>query len=196
MNAFRLSVERVRQELRQNARLRWGAVAIGAVLAFYAFLVLRDWRADLHARYIERRQYLRKVRALAGQTEWIEHAREAARARKALEAQLPVAGSQGLAQAAALTWVRQMAAVHGPAVQVQSQAAQPVDGSADLWRVPVSISGSLPPKAVLNLVQQIEKRPALSVIERSMVLNRENKTFELTVVSFVRIPGAGDESGR
>lgn len=196
MSAVRDALLRVRQEVAQNRRLRIGGVAIAAILVLYGFLVLRDWRSDLHDRYVERRQYLRKVRALAGQNEWPVHALEAARVRKALEAQIPEAGSQGLAQAGALTWARQLAAVHGAAVQVQSQSAQAVDGSPGLWRVPVTLSGSLPPRAVLNLMQQIEKRPALSVIEQSLLLNRENKTFELTVVSYVRIAGDDADAAR
>lgn len=196
MSRFQEGWKRARNELAQNQRLRFGVLVIAAILAFYSFLVLRDWRADLHDRYVERRQYLRKLKSLAGQNQWPVRAEQMSRFRKALEAEIPTFPSQGLAQASAQTWASDLAAVRGSSVQVQSQPSQPVDGQPELLRVPVVLSGSLPPRAVLSLIEQIEKRGSLSVIEQASILNRENQTFQLTVVSFVRVPGRGDDAAR
>ena len=189
-------VTRLRLEFSQNQRLRIGILAIAAILAFYSFLVLRDWRAGLLDHYVERRQYLRKLKGLAGQSQWPSRAEAISRSRRALEAELPTVASPGLAQAGAQTWLRDMAAVHGAAVQVQSQAPQPVDGQPGLWRVPIVISGALAPKPVVNLIQQIEKRNSLSVIEEALIINRENQTFELTVVSYARVTGGSVDAAR
>lgn len=196
MSAVQRLVAQVRQELARNPRLRLGLVVIAAILAFYSALLLVDWRADLHEQYVERRQYLRKLREMASQDEWPARAEAAARVRKALEAEIPEVASPGLAQAGAQSWARDMAAVHGGAMQVQTQAPQAVEEQPGLLRVPIVISGALPPRAVLNIIQQIEKHGSLAVIEQAMLLNRENQTFQLTVVSYVRVTGAGADAAR
>ena len=196
MTLLRDWINRARQDFSQNPRLRIGVVVIAAILALYAFLVLRDWRADLHDNYVERRQHLHKINALAGQNAWPARAEAMSRLRKSLEAQIPAATSQGLAQAGAQTWLRDLTAVHAGAVQVLAQPPQAGEGQAGLWRIPIVISGALPPRAVLNIIQQVEKRSSLSVIEESMILNRENKTIELTVVSYARVAGGSDDAAR
>ena len=194
MTTIREQVARARLELAQNKRLRLGLFAIAGILAFYSFLVLTDLRSSLHEQYVERREYLRKIRALAGQDQWIERAEQISRVRKALEAEIPSFASPGLAQASAQTWVRDMAAVHGTAVRVQTQLPEAVEGTPGLWRIPMMISGSLPPRPVLNLIQNIEKRTSLAVIEESLILNRQNQTFQLTVVSYVRVAGGAADA--
>ncbi len=196
MSALKRLTAQVRQELGRNPRLRLGVMVIGAILAFYSALVLLDWRAGLHERYVERRQHLRDLRDMASQDEWPARADAAARVRKALEAEIPAVASVGLAQAGAQTWARDLAAVHGGAVQVQAQETQVVEEQPGLLRVPIVISGALPPRAVLNMIQQIEKHGSLAVVEEAMLLNRENQTFQLTVVSYVRVAGDGVDAGR
>lgn len=183
-----------RSELLQNQRLRFGIVVIAAILALYAAVLLGNWRADLHARYVEHRQYLRKLRTLADENEWAARAEAMSRVRAGLEAQIPDVASVSLAQAGAQTWLRELAAVHGTAVQIQSQAPQPVEDRPGLWRVPVVIGGALPPRAVLNIIQQIETRSTLAVIEEAMILNRDNRTFQLTVVSYFRVGKGGADA--
>lgn len=196
MTALRDLVARARIEFGQNQRLRIGVLVIAAILAFYSFLVLSDWRASLHEQYVERRQYLRKLRTLAVQKEWPARAREMTRVRKALEAEIPVVASLGLAQAGVQTWVRNLAAVHGSAVRVQMQPPEAVEGAPGLWRIPTVISGSLPPRPIINLIQNIEKRSSLGVIEEALILNRQSVNFQLTVVSFVWVAGADADAPR
>ncbi|MDI1254200.1 hypothetical protein [Thermomonas sp.] len=196
MSAAKRLLDQVRQELAKNARLRLGLIVIAAILAFYSALLLMDWRTALHAHYVERRQYLHKLREMANQNEWPARAEAAARVRKALEAEIPEVASLGLAQAGAQTWARDLAGVHGGAIQLQTQEPQVVEGQPGLMRVPIVLSGALPPRAVLNIIQQVEKRGSVAVIEEAMLLNRENQTFQLTVVSYVRVAGDHADAGR
>lgn len=196
MKALRELAARARLELAQNQRLRIGVLAIAAILAFYSFLVLNDLRASLLEQYVERRQYLRKLRVVAVQKDWPARAEEMQRVREALEAEIPAFASAGLAQASAQTWVRDLAAVHGEAVRVQTQLPEAIEGTPGLWRVPMVVSGSLAPRAVINLIQQIEKRTSLSVIEEALILNRQNQTFQLTVVSYARVTEGEVDAGR
>ena len=180
----------IRREWAANPRLRLGVVAIGVIVAIYLSLVLRDWNASLAQDYAERTGYLAKMQALAGQDAWIERAASAAEVRSALEAEIPEVATIGLAQATVQGWVREAAVAFGEDVQVRAAAPVPVAEGSDIWRVPVTVGGKLDPARYVQLLAQIERRPTLAVIEEATVLNRENRTFSLTVVSYYRVKEA------
>lgn len=174
-----------------NRRLRIGIIAIGAIVALYLFLVLRDWRESLAVEYAARTEHLYKMQALAGQDEWLERARAMAEVRRGLEAELPDAATPGLAQASVQGWARDVVAAYGDeGVTVQVNDAIPVEGHPGVWRVPVAINGPLRADGYLDLVATIERRNTLAVIEQARVLDRENKMFALTMVAYFRIGAA------
>lgn len=183
-------LDQARREWAGNRRLRIGGVAIAAILAFYLLLVLRDWQAALQLQYQARSEHLQKMQALAGQDVWITRAQAAQVLRKALEAEIPEGATLGLAQAGIQTWMRDLTNAFGGSLQVQNQAPQQVEGQPGVWRVPVVLSGAAEPRRVMQLIGQIESRKSLTVIDQSTLLNRENQTFSLTVVSLFRIKEA------
>lgn len=172
-----------------NPRLRLGGAVIAAILVFYLVLVGLDWRASRAAHLAERQLYLARIEALAGQDVWIQRADTAAVLRKALDAQLPTAATTGLAQAGVQTWMRQLTAAMGGGVSARTEAMQQLPGT-DVWRIPVEVTGPMQPRGLIQLMQQIERYPSLTIIERVQVLNRENKTFTLTAVAYYRIAEA------
>jgi hypothetical protein len=180
----------IQSELAANARLRVGVLAIAAIVLLYGWLLLLDWRDAAASEYAAQRQRLEKIQALAGQDYWLARATEAAELRAALEAQLPEADTLGLAQASVQSWARDLAAVHGDQVRIRGETPVKVPGQA-LWRIPVTISGSLPAGSVLQLIQRIEQHSQLITIEQSSILNRANRTFSLTVVAFYRVRQEG-----
>lgn len=180
-------LDQARQEWARNPRLQLGVWVIAATLGLYLLLVLHDWRQALQQRHVERSEYLQKMRSLVGQDEWVERAEQAAQIRRSLEAEIPGADSLGLAQAGVQTWVRDMATAAGGTIQVQTQPPRPVPGRDDLWRVPVVLSGALDARSVVQMISQIEKRGSLTVVEQALILNRENRTFSLTVVAYFDI---------
>ena len=182
----------IRREWASNPRLRLGAVAIAVIVAVYLSLVLRDWNASLQRSYADRTAYLAKMQALAGQDAWIARAASAAEVRAALEAEIPEVATIGLAQATVQGWVREAAVAFGEGLQVRAAAPVPVAADSDVWRVPVTVSGKLDPGRYVQLLAQVERRPTLAVIEEATVLNRENRTFELTVVSYYRVRNNGE----
>lgn len=192
MSALRGQLAGVAQQWRANPRLRAGVYAALAIVGVYGFLVLSDWRMALAREYSERAVYMRKLRALAAEPEWLERAQETARLRKALEAQLSQARTLGIAQAEVQGWARERVAALGGQAQVVAQAPAEVEGQPGLWRVPVVISGAASPDQVVQLIQLVERSQALAVVEQSTVLNRENRTFSLTVVFFYLVEGASD----
>lgn len=186
--------QQAQHELAGNPRLRIGVLAIAAIVSLYGWLVLLDWRDAAAREYAAQRQRLEKIQALAGQDVWLERATQAAELRAALEAQLPEADTLGLAQASVQSWARDLAAVHGDQVRIRGETPVQVPGSA-LWRIPVTISGSLAAGSVLQLIQRIEQHSQLITIEQSSILNRANRTFSLTVVAFYRIEQEGADDG-
>lgn len=177
----------LRAEWQGNQRLRWGVLAIALILAAYLFLVLVDWKASLQAQYLQRAEYLYKVRTLSGQGVWVERAQAARRMHDALLAQVPTVATVGLAQASVQSWARELVAATGGEVRVEARAPQAVDGQPGIWRVPIVLSGSLAPSQVVQLMQRIDRQSTLTVVEQANMLNRENRTFSLTIVSFFRI---------
>lgn len=193
--ALRAALASMRKELADNPRLRLGAWLIAAILIFYVWLVLADWRAQMHKDYVAQVQQLQKIRSLAGQDEWLQRAEQARVLRDALQAQIPEVATLGLAQASVQTLARDMIAASGNAIRVQTEAPAEVGEGSGLWRVPMVISGGLGATQVLQLIRRIESQRNLVVIEQAMILNRENHTFSLTMVSFFRVQEAVHEPG-
>src|SRR5690606_9627591 len=124
-----------RRELAANPRLRYGVLAIAAILVLYLFLVLQGWQSGLAERHATRSGYLAKMQALAGQEVWIQRAAAVARTRAALEAEIPEMATLGLAQASAQGWLRDAVSAFGQDVQVQAQTpAQAGQGSDKIGR--------------------------------------------------------------
>src|SRR5690606_38159357 len=99
VNSTAAQLRQLREQWQGNPRLRWGVAAIAAILGFYLILVAWDWRQALHAEYQARTLQLYKVQALAGQEAWLQRAQEAQALDAAMQAEIPVASSVGLAQA-------------------------------------------------------------------------------------------------
>lgn len=194
--AIQDAYRKLRAELATNKRLAWGLLLIAGILAVQLFLVLlgvREAQADAYAQKV---QQLEKMQALSGQDIWISRAQAAARLRKALEAEIPGAETPGVAQAQAVTWARDaLTAINAESPQIQPGQPEQVDGMAGIWRIPIVVSGAASPDRVVQLIRQIERKPTLATVEEAMILNKENKTFSLTVVSFAKVPVGGTNAG-
>lgn len=189
---FSATIANARQEWAGNRRLRLGVLLVGGILVFYLLLLMQDWRSALAQEYAGRTEHLYKMKSLAGQEEWLARARAANEVREALEAEIPEAATAGLAQASVQGWIRDVADAFGGDIRTQTLEPVPVEGQSDIWRVPVTISGTLEPRLFVELLRRIESRSTLSVIEEAMVLNRANRTFSLIVVSYFRMPEAAN----
>ncbi|ATD68545.1 hypothetical protein CNR27_14795 [Luteimonas chenhongjianii] len=177
----------IRSELRANPRLRAGAIAIIGILAFYALLSLFDWRAAVAERYVDKRDQLWRMQAVAGEDHWLGRADAAEAARSRLNAEIPVAKTVGLAQAAVQAQAKALADSAGANMRIQPEAPARVDGWEDLYRVPVVLSGGFEPAALVQLVRRVESGSNLVAIESVTYMNRQSRTAALTLVFFYRI---------
>lgn len=182
----------LRTQLVGNARLRWGLLAIAGIILLWLWLVLADWRAALADEYVQSAHQLERIRALAGQDEWLLRAKAARELREGLDAQLQRASTLGVAQATAQGFAQTLAQKFRGDVRVQGQAPAEIGRGSGIWRVPVVLSGQLGPAQVLQLIRQIESQPNLVSIEQALILNRGAGNFSLTLVMFFRIEDKGD----
>lgn len=174
-------------ELRANPRLRAGVIAIATILAVYIVLALFDWRAAVADRYVDKRDQLWRMQAVAGEDHWLDRAAAAKAARDHLAAEIPFAKTVGLAQAAVQAQVRELADASGTSTRIQPEAPTRVDGWDELYRVPVVLSGTFEPAALLQLVRRVESGNNLVTIESLAFMNRQSKTAAVTLVFFYRI---------
>lgn len=177
----------LQDQLRANPRLRFGVIAIAGILAVYVFLALVDWRASVADRYVEKRDQLWRMQAVAGEEYWAERAVAADAARTRLAAEIPSAKTTGLAQAAVQAQSRDLADSAGTNTRIQPEAPARVEGWDDIYRLPVVISGTFEPAALVQLVRRIESGSNLVTIESVAFMNRQSKTAALTLVFFYRI---------
>ncbi|MFZ5657244.1 MAG: hypothetical protein ACOY37_09355 [Pseudomonadota bacterium] len=105
----RFQGDRIRQEWRQNARLRWGVLVVVLILGTRAILGVSDSRAELARRYGRDAQLLARLEATAAERDWPRRAREAEKARSAMLASLPQARNEGAARADLLARLDQLA---------------------------------------------------------------------------------------
>lgn len=190
-----LALASARKEWAGNRRLRLAVFVAAGIVVLYLVLVMQDWRASLEAEYAERTEHLYKMKALAGQEEWLARTETAREVRAALEAEVPEAETPGLAQARVQGWIRDVASALGEDIRVETLEPTLVDGQPGIWRVPVEISGQLDQDIYLELLRRIESRSTLTVIEEAVVRNRANPTFSLSIVSYFRLPEAADAPG-
>lgn len=177
----------VRTQYDQNARLRWGLLAIAVIALIYLFVTLVDVRTSIADSYVEKREKLWRMQAIAGQEFWLDRAVQAEAMRKRLASEIPVARTSGLAQAAVQTQSSAWADAVAGDMRVQVDAPVPVEGWDDLFRIPVTMSGGLQPAALIQLIRRVEGGDNLVTIEQANILNRQNKTVSLTLVFFYRV---------
>lgn len=197
MAAARGGVSGLRDEWRNNQRLRWGVLAIAAILLGYAVLLLNDWRLALHEQYRQSTLRLYKVAALNGKDEWIARAQEAAALRKALQSQVPAASSPGMAQADAQGWVKQLVTASGRQLATEGLAATRVDADAGVWKVPITVRGEIGPSELVEMLRRIESSDRLIVVDALNHTNRQRPNMVLTISAYYRLPPAreGDDRG-
>lgn len=182
-------------EVKANPRLQLGAVLIGALILGWLMLVLSDWRTKKLEGLQQARQRLEQIESLAGQQGWAERAEAATQLATALEAEIPPAASAGLAQADFQGWLREIVNGQDASLRLDVLAPVRVEQPAGVVRLTATISGSLPPARVVQMIHRIERRAALSTIPTLTIRSDGlNRTFSLTVQAFYRMPSEATEA--
>lgn len=144
MKGSAVALAKLRAEWQHNRRLRIGGLAIVAILGLQAIVHLSDARAQRIEQYERDARLLDRLEEASGEAAWPERAREAATELEKLRATLPVASSEGLAQAELQAWLGDLAVFAGignPSVRVEPALA--VEGEPALWQVLARLEGDM-----------------------------------------------------
>lgn len=168
--------------------LKWGLLAAGALAFLFAWQALSEARSQAEAEAIREEAQLRRVRALQGQDIWTTRQQGATELYRSLEAEIPVAATPGLAQAALQTWLRGVGASAAGATDIRISVDEAVllEEPTGLIRVHGSLSGRMPARQALNIVRQIESATDLVVPETLDIRSGTNNTVNLTVNAYYR----------
>lgn len=179
----------LRKQLETTPWLRWAMIAIAVLGMVFVWQFLDGARANAQQQAIDEEIKLRRIRALQGQDIWLSQKDEATQLRAALEAQLPVVATPGLAQAALQSWLRTLTAsfTTEQGIRIAIEKAGQIDGLDNVVKVRATLSGGLSPGEALNIIRQIESAPSLAVVETLNITNDVNKTAHMSLNAYFRI---------
>lgn len=192
-------IRQMREEWRSNPRLRWGVAVVAVIAALYLFMVLVDWRRDLHEQYQQRTLQLYKMAALAGQEQWSVRAQSAQNLEKSLQAEIPRAATIGLAQAEVQATIRQVLNAFGPKLSSDARPPVQVRSQPGVWRIPVTIRGLVGQAQLMEILRRIESSDRLVVIDDFQLgFAQSEPNITLTAVAYYRVGPAqgGQHAGR
>ena len=192
MKSAQSLIQSIRRQLDATPWLKWAAAAIAILAALLVAQSLDALRTRTEKQAIDAEVNLRRIRALQGQDVWLTREKAAAELLATLNAQIPSAGTPGLAQAAIQAWLNDLAGTisNVTGLKVTVEEAARVTDFPDLIRVTATFAGGMTPRQALNVVRQIEESTNLVSIETIDVRNDSNKLMSLRVSAYYRLPSA------
>lgn len=137
-------LQRARAEWQANRRLRIGALLILAILGLQLVLAMSDSRTIRMEQYQRDARLLSRLEEASGESAWPERAKTAEETLAKMRASIPVASSEGLAQAELQAWLGDLAAFAGIGnATVRVETALAVEGQPDLWQVLARLEGDM-----------------------------------------------------
>lgn len=188
-------VDEFQKQLSATPWLKWGLLAAGALGFLFAWQALADARGQAEAEAISEEVKLRKVRALQGQDIWMSRQEEAKALHDSLRAEIPSAGTPGLAQAALQTWLRGISTSLSGAsdIRISVDEAVLMEEPAGLIRVHASFSGRMSARQGMSVLRQMEAATNLVVPETVDIRSGTNNTVNMTLIAYYRAEPEQDE---
>lgn len=189
MKTLQEQLQEIRKQFEATPWLKWAAVAIVLLGMVFVWVTLEGARNNAQQQAIDAEAKLRRVRALQGQDTWLAREEETKQLLAALEAQMPLVDTPGLAQAALQSWLRTLTEMYTAeqGIRISIEKAAAVNGLDNVVKVRATLSGGLTPREALNLIRKIESSPSLTVIETLNITNDHNKTVTLSLNAYYRI---------
>lgn len=138
---------RVRQEWRQNRRLRVGGMIVVLILGTHGLLRLADARKADAEQLARDAALLRRFNDATRETAWPKRNRDVRERLKAVEQSIPGVRSDGAARADAQAWLTQLATdavLAEPRVRIETSID--IDGHPDMLQVMGRLDGTVPRK--------------------------------------------------
>ena len=184
MNALGKLWAQARAELDENARLRAGVWASGALALFYVLLVQFERSSAAYEDYAAEAARLQKAEALVSAEDWSERLAAERAVNRELESAFWQAETEGLAQArlqAALATLAEGRNLRE--VRVLSGITQPVHDVDGLWQVQAQFSATYGRGAELETLHALATHPRKLVVER-LDLKRGDKRMSMVLSAY------------
>lgn len=181
----------LRAQWQESALLRLGGWVILCILIVYGLALLSDYRSQIGSEYAKAEEKIARLHAIARQVEWPRRAQQARAKRSLQEKQLWVVENRGLASAAIQSWLNEALRKSGVGSgRIQVETARDVAGFDRLWQVRAQVKGVFENSAVIDLLNNIENNPKITVVESLDVVPGRRNTFSLEIKAFFLPAGA------
>jgi hypothetical protein len=187
-------VENWRTELRdqwqQSPLLRLGVAAVVLIAAWYAHLLIQDWKADQADEAGRLAERLARLEAVQQQTQWQERADAAKAVAARMEDRFWTAPTRGIGQADFQTWLERARARAGlPDMQQAVGGMEAVDNLKGVFLTHAEVEGAFRPAALWQLIEAVETHDKALRVEQ---LDIRGGHVALRVGAFLKETGGGN----
>jgi hypothetical protein len=181
------------EELKANRRAGWGVFAIALLAGLYGVLLLGDAADATRASYLEAAVRLHRIEAQSRETYWSARAASSNTLRRALEARLWAADSDGVARANMQDWVTNAGRAAGlERLRLSIELTSPPGLPADLRRVTATIAAVPNEVSLLKFLGLIARDPHLLVVDRLHAQVQPVPMIEMALSTYAELhPGHG-----
>ena len=187
------ALRQLRQQWRDNPRLRYGGLVIVAILGVQGLLMLSDAVGKRVAAYTGDLEMQARLQGVRSETWWPQRADKARAELEAVNARIPGVAGKGMARAESQAWLAKLAAdqqLGEPAIKVEDTVE--VDGYPDLWQVIAQLEGQLPEYGQEPLLHALaDARPWVQA-ERIEISQGSTPRVVVTLRSYYRKAAAAD----
>jgi hypothetical protein len=182
-------LDEMRQQWRDNRRLRLAVLAACAILGLHGVLTLADTRDALGADIARDADLLARLEQASRDQAWPDRAIAAHGLLHDAREAIPVAGSEGRARAELQSWLSRQGSAAGMAdVRVRVQDVVAVEGHPDLQQVIARLDGTLPKSQLGALLDAMGAALPWIQVERLSVSEGEPAAVALVVRGYYRTP--------
>lgn len=175
--------EQIRQEWRQNRRLRIGVLVVVAVIGMHLVLTLSDRQQRLADEYHQRADLLVRLQDASRESAWPERAEQAEQALAAVREGIPRVSSAGLAQAELQAWLSgQAESARLQDIRVRAETTLDVPDHPQLWQVIARLDASVPAGRLEGFLRQLSAGLPWIQAERLELAEARNDATRLGLI--------------
>lgn len=188
---IRAEWERIRQEWRQNRRLRLGVLVVVTVLGIHAVLALADRQEAMAEQFRRDAELFARLESASREQAWPKRAAAAEAAVANLRKTIPGARTEGVAQAELQAWLSRQAeaaALQTPVVRVESTVEVP--GHTELWQVLARLEATTTDFNMHPFMRVLSEGLPWVQVERVEVVQSQPTRVSVIVRAYYRKTGA------
>ena len=181
------ALRQLRQQWRDNPRLRYGGLVIVAILGVQGLLMLSDAVGKRVAAYTGDLEMQARLEGVRKESWWPERAEKARAMLDTVNQRIPQVAGKGMARAESQAWLTKLAAeqqLGQPQIKVEDTVE--VEGYPDLWQVISRLEGQLPQYGQEPLMHALSLARPWVQAERMEVAEGDTPRVTITFRSYYR----------